>query len=144
MGLTLKESPITAITTLAPPASDEAATAPAVPPETLLVTGNPNVGKSVVFGWLTGRYASVSNYPGTTVMVTRGTVAVDGWQGQVCDTPGLNTLLAASEDELAARELLLGEPSAVVLQVGETELALDRGAGREIFVRRATAGASGL
>lgn len=30
---------------------------------------------------------------------------------------------------------------ALVLQLGETELALDRGAGREIFVRRATAGA---
>jgi ferrous iron transport protein B len=34
------------------------------------IVGNPNVGKSVVFGRLTGRYATVSNYPGTTVTVT--------------------------------------------------------------------------
>ena len=34
--------------------------------------GNPNVGKSVIFGILTGKYANVSNYPGTTVEITRG------------------------------------------------------------------------
>ena len=44
-------------------------------PESLgavILVGNPNVGKSVVFGALTGRYVNVSNYPGTTVEVTRG------------------------------------------------------------------------
>jgi len=39
------------------PRSDEPVTA-----RTLLV-GNPNVGKSVLFGLLTGRYAQVANYP---------------------------------------------------------------------------------
>ncbi|MBI2495826.1 MAG: 50S ribosome-binding GTPase, partial [Candidatus Omnitrophica bacterium] len=38
----------------------------------LVVTGNPNVGKSVIFQLLTGRYTTVSNYPGTTVVVARG------------------------------------------------------------------------
>ncbi|MBE0606795.1 MAG: 50S ribosome-binding GTPase, partial [Deltaproteobacteria bacterium] len=38
----------------------------------VILVGNPNVGKSVVFGALTGRYVNVSNYPGTTVEVTRG------------------------------------------------------------------------
>ncbi len=36
-------------------------------PSKIALVGNPNVGKSVVFGRLTGRYATVSNYPGTTV-----------------------------------------------------------------------------
>ncbi len=31
------------------------------------LVGNPNVGKSVIFGLLTGKYVTVSNYPGTTV-----------------------------------------------------------------------------
>ena len=39
---------------------------------TLILVGNPNVGKSVLFGALTGKYVTVSNYPGTTVEVTRG------------------------------------------------------------------------
>ena len=38
----------------------------------LLLVGNPNVGKSVIFGALTRRYVTVSNYPGTTVEITRG------------------------------------------------------------------------
>ena len=68
----------------------------------LIVTGNPNVGKSLLFQHLTGRYATVSNYPGTTVMVTRGTSSLNGRAYEVCDTPGLNSLLAGSEDELVA------------------------------------------
>ena len=37
----------------------------------VILVGNPNVGKSVVFGLLTGKYVTVSNYPGTTVEVSR-------------------------------------------------------------------------
>ena len=46
-----------------------AATLPLRP---LLLVGNPNVGKSLLFTRLTNRYVTVSNYPGTTVEVTRG------------------------------------------------------------------------
>ncbi len=41
-------------------------------PQVALV-GMPNVGKSVLFNALTGTYVTVSNYPGTTVEVVRGT-----------------------------------------------------------------------
>ena len=40
-------------------------------PLKIALVGNPNVGKSVIFGYLTGRYTIVSNYPGTTVEVFR-------------------------------------------------------------------------
>ena len=36
----------------------------------IVLVGSPNVGKSVIFGNLTGKYVTVSNYPGTTVEVT--------------------------------------------------------------------------
>lgn len=36
----------------------------------IVLVGSPNVGKSVIFGRLTGRYVTVSNYPGTTVELT--------------------------------------------------------------------------
>ncbi len=62
----------------------------------ILLIGNPNVGKSVIFGALTKRYVTVSNYPGTTVEITEGALP-DGQK--IIDTPGTNSLSSASDDE---------------------------------------------
>ena len=58
-----------------------------------MLVGNPNVGKSVIFGYLTGKYVTVSNYPGTTVEVSRGTMRYGGKTWEVIDTPGVNSLV---------------------------------------------------
>jgi ferrous iron transport protein B len=86
-------------------------------PRTLVLVGNPNVGKSVLFGALTGKYVTVSNYPGTTVEVTRGSAEISGGRWHVLDTPGTNNLLPMSEDEQVTRDILLKEPEYVCLQV---------------------------
>ncbi len=83
----------------------------------VVLVGNPNVGKSVLFGALTGRYVTVSNYPGTTVEVTRGTATIAGEPWHVMDTPGTNNLLPMSEDEQVTRDILLSERGYVALQV---------------------------
>ena len=83
----------------------------------LILVGNPNVGKSVVFGALTGKYVTVSNYPGTTVEVTRGSATLRGEPWHVMDTPGTNNLLPMSEDEQVTRDILLVERGCVCLQV---------------------------
>ena len=44
----------------------------------IAIVGSPNVGKSVLFHKLTGRYVTVSNYPGTTVEVSRGRAEIKG------------------------------------------------------------------
>lgn len=93
------------------PRSDEPVTA-----RTLLV-GNPNVGKSVLFGLLTGRYAQVANYPGTTVEIA---TSRDRLGHDIIDTPGANSLLPSSEDERVTRDLILEhlqEPGLTVYQV---------------------------
>jgi ferrous iron transport protein B len=97
----------------------EALEAKAVAPadRSVILVGNPNVGKSVLFGALTGRYVTVSNYPGTTVEVTRGTATLEGQPWRVMDTPGTNNLLPMSEDEQVTRDILLVEPGYVCLQV---------------------------
>ena len=86
----------------------------------VVLVGNPNVGKSVIFGLLTGRYAVVSNYPGTTVEITRGLAVWDHAQ-TVIDTPGVNGLIPLSEDERVTRDILLTERPAAVIQVADAK-----------------------
>lgn len=89
-------------------------------PLRVALVGQPNVGKSVVFGRLTGRYATVSNYPGTTVAVTKGRALVGAEVCDVIDTPGVNALEGSiSEDERITREVLVNGESDVVVQVAD-------------------------
>ncbi|MGB4765729.1 MAG: ferrous iron transport protein B [Rugosibacter sp.] len=86
----------------------------------IALVGQPNVGKSVIFHRLTGRYVNVSNYPGTTVEVTRG--ALRDRPGQMLlDTPGVLTLPARSEDEQATAHILLNEQLKTLVQVGDAK-----------------------
>jgi ferrous iron transport protein B len=87
----------------------------------ILLVGNPNVGKSVVFAILTGRYVTVSNYPGTTVEVTTGLASFDRSGAVVTDTPGINSLLPHSEDEKVTRDILLDSNSSIIVQVADAK-----------------------
>jgi ferrous iron transport protein B len=69
----------------------------------VVLVGNPNVGKSVVFHALTGTYVDVSNFPGTTVELTKGLHGdVD-----VIDTPGVYGVSSINEEETVARDVIL-------------------------------------
>jgi len=87
------------------------------PAGVLLLVGNPNVGKSALFGHLTGKYVTVSNYPGTTVDLTRGRQRGASRDREVVDTPGIYSLHPQSEDEIVTRDLLLAHPGATVVLV---------------------------
>ncbi|MBI2362368.1 MAG: 50S ribosome-binding GTPase [Elusimicrobia bacterium] len=80
----------------------------------LALVGRPNVGKSVLFHALTGRYAAVSNYSGTTLDLRRAPGAAGT---EVIDTPGLFSLDARSDDEAATRDLLCAGGADLVIQV---------------------------
>jgi len=83
----------------------------------IVLVGNPNVGKSVIFGALTGRYVTVSNYPGTTVGVSRGRARLGGRDVDIIDSPGVNGLVPVSDDERVTRDILLKTEVAGVLHV---------------------------
>jgi len=87
----------------------------------VLLLGNPNVGKSALFGLLTGKYVTVSNYPGTTVEVTYGNAVLNNNRTLVIDTPGVNSLVPMSEDEKVTRDMLLSDRANVVVQVADTK-----------------------
>lgn len=97
--------------------SHDSVVAPAVNVKRVALVGNPNVGKSVLFNALTGAYVAVSNYPGTSVEVSRGSTTIEGRACEIIDTPGMYSILPITEEERVAREILLNERPDVVLHV---------------------------
>jgi ferrous iron transport protein B len=97
------------------------------PRPVVLVTGNPNSGKSTLFNALTGAHARVGNYPGVTV--TRSTAVVDLktlGPVELVDLPGTYSLAARSRDEQVAVDAVLGRagarPDAVLIVADATAL----------------------
>jgi len=70
---------------------------------------------------LSGRYVTVSNFPGTTVEIVRARARLDGRDIEIIDTPGLNDLSQKSEDARVTRELLHGTADATVIQVADAK-----------------------
>ena len=83
----------------------------------LVMVGSPNVGKSALFNRLTGSYVVVSNYPGTTVEVSRGKCRIGSEEFAVEDTPGMYSLLTITEEERVSRDILMAGGADVVLHV---------------------------
>ena len=76
----------------------------------ILLMGNPNVGKSVIFSRLTGARIIVSNYPGTTVEFTQGRMKIGNERPLVIDVPGTYNLEPTSKaEEVAVRMLKDGD-----------------------------------
>jgi ferrous iron transport protein B len=69
----------------------------------IVLAGNPNVGKSVIFNALTGANADVSNYPGTTIDIARGHLGDD----ELADTPGVYGVSSFNDEEKAARRMII-------------------------------------
>ncbi len=72
----------------------------------ILLMGNPNVGKSVIFSRLTGTNVIASNYPGTTVEYMKGTMKYRGEKVEVLDVPGVYSLEPTSKAEEVAVKML--------------------------------------
>jgi ferrous iron transport protein B len=74
---------------------------------TVALIGNPNTGKSTLFGALVGIHQHVGNYPGVTVEKKTGRMEHQGRRFELIDLPGLYSLAARSRDEMVAVEVLL-------------------------------------
>jgi ferrous iron transport protein B len=83
----------------------------------IVLVGSPNVGKSVIFGLLTGRYATVSNYPGTTVEVSKGTAKIGGVACEVIDTPGLYSIYPITDEERVTLKILKEQNPHVIVHI---------------------------
>lgn len=99
--------------------------------KTILLAGQPNVGKSTLFNALTGAKQRIANYPGATVEKKIGECRTPSGQLlTVVDLPGTYSLNAKTEDERIAVDCILGNQKDIgmadsVLVVGEA-FHLDR------------------
>lgn len=69
----------------------------------VVLAGNPNVGKSLIFNYLSGVYVDVSNFPGTTVAITKGSFK----DYNIYDTPGIYGVSSFNDEETVASEIIL-------------------------------------
>ncbi len=83
----------------------------------VLLMGQSNVGKSVLFNCLAGGGATVSNYPGTTVDFDKGRMTIDGEIAEIIDVPGTFSLQSKDKAEEVALKMLEEKKDAVVLCV---------------------------
>ena len=86
----------------------------------IVLVGNPNVGKSLIFNHLCGMNVDVSNYPGTTVEVIKG--IHDTYE--VYDTPGIYGVSSLNDEERVARDIIL-EADIILNVVDATHLERD-------------------
>ena len=86
----------------------------------ILLVGNPNVGKSVIFSRLTGVGVIASNYPGTTVEFSKGSIGSGEKKTEVIDVPGTYSLDPTSPAEKVAVGMLdkaIEEKDSIVINV---------------------------
>ncbi|MCQ6963180.1 iron transporter FeoB [Methanolobus chelungpuianus] len=85
--------------------------------ERIVLIGNPNVGKSVIFNHFSDSYAVVSNYPGTTVAVSTGKGKLCGKEYEIIDTPGMYSLQPITDEERVSQNYLFDNKVFVYLHV---------------------------
>jgi len=84
---------------------------------TIALAGNPNCGKTTLFNALTGARQRVGNWPGVTVERIEGRYRYGSTDVRVIDLPGIYSFSAQSVDESIARNYILNETPAVVVNI---------------------------
>ena len=92
----------------------------------VLLLGNPNVGKTTLFNRLCGLRSATANFPGSTVEARRGISSSAGTKRVFTDLPGIYSLNAKDELSGVCRQALDGvncdSPDAVVVVTDATNL----------------------
>ena len=84
---------------------------------TIALAGQPNVGKSTIFNFLTGLNQHVGNWTGKTVERKSGEFVHEGSRYNIVDLPGTYSLTANSDEERIARDFILKERPDLVIAV---------------------------
>jgi len=91
----------------------------------ILLIGQPNVGKSSLLNALVGPRVTVSNYPGTTVEITKAQKSFDKRRIEFVDTPGIYSISDRSEEEKVTERALFEEEADGVIVIADA-ISLER------------------
>lgn len=83
----------------------------------IALVGQANVGKSVVFNFLTGLHQHIGNWPGKTVTKAEGTLFFNNHLINVVDLPGVYSLTTFSIEEIITRDFILNEKPDFIINV---------------------------
>src|SRR4030042_2905851 len=83
----------------------------------IVLAGQANVGKSVIFNYLTGLHQHVGNWPGKTVEKALGTLYYQGYTINILDLPGIYSLSTYSQEELISREYIATQKPDFIINV---------------------------
>ena len=83
----------------------------------IALAGNPNSGKTTLFNVLTGARQNVGNYPGVTVEKKQGRCVSGSDEFHVVDLPGTYSLSAYSLEEVVARDFIVTEQPAMIVNI---------------------------
>jgi ferrous iron transport protein B len=84
---------------------------------TVVMIGNPNVGKSLVLNRLTGSNFIVSNYAGTSLELSEATLKLSNREIKIIDTPGIYSIISSGQDQRIIKDLLEKEKPELILNV---------------------------
>ncbi len=87
---------------------------------TVLMIGNPNVGKSLILNRLTGSNYIVSNYPGTSLEVSEAMLNLSNRKLKIIDTPGVYSIVSKGQDQQIIKDILEKEKPELILNVLDT------------------------
>jgi ferrous iron transport protein B len=89
----------------------------------IALAGQANVGKSVIFNYLTGLHQHIGNWPGKTVEKAEGTLHYRGYTIDIVDLPGIYSLTTYSIEEIVSREYIaIQNPDFIINVVDATNL----------------------
>lgn len=83
----------------------------------IVLTGNPNCGKTTLFNALTGARQHIGNWPGVTVEKKEGSLKIKDQNVQVVDLPGIYSMSPYSIEEVIARNYIIDENPDVIVNI---------------------------
>jgi ferrous iron transport protein B len=85
----------------------------------VLLIGQPNVGKSSLLNSLVGPRVTVSNYPGTTVEITKAKKRFNNTKIEFVDTPGIYSISDRTEEEKVTEKAIFEEEADAAIVVAD-------------------------
>ena len=83
----------------------------------IVLAGQGNAGKSVVFNYLTGLHQHIGNWAGKTIEKKEGTLYYKGYTIDILDLPGIYSLATYSEEEVISREYIVHQKPEFVINI---------------------------